>query len=125
VHVPTVTMNMQRAIKSNIERNCGINVRSVTVDVKNVLPCADGSQIEEVEVVPVVSQEAPEEPVQEHEVYLAVADTEESADQCAAEDVAAEEAFAPETEVSYVEDAAADEEPAQAPEETEDAQEEA
>lgn len=38
VHVPTVTMNMQSAIRGNIEKNCGVNVRSVTVDVKSVLP---------------------------------------------------------------------------------------
>ena len=38
VHVPTVTMNLQNAIKRNIENNCGINVRSVTVTVKEVLP---------------------------------------------------------------------------------------
>ena len=38
VHVPTVTMNMQSAIRRNIEHNCGVNVRSVTVTVKDVLP---------------------------------------------------------------------------------------
>lgn len=38
VHVPTVTLNMQSAIRGNIEKNCGVNVRSVTVDVKSVLP---------------------------------------------------------------------------------------
>lgn len=41
VHVPTVTMNMQSAIRRNIERNCGVNVRSVTVTVKDVLPGAE------------------------------------------------------------------------------------
>ncbi len=38
VHVPTVTLNMQSAIRGSIEKNCGVNVRSVTVDVKSVLP---------------------------------------------------------------------------------------
>lgn len=38
LHVPTVTLNMQSAIRGNIEKNCGVNVRSVTVDVKSVLP---------------------------------------------------------------------------------------
>ena len=61
VHVPTVTMNMQRAIKANIENNCGINVRTVTVDVKNVLPSTDPAAYEEVEVVPVISESAIEE----------------------------------------------------------------
>jgi len=59
VHVPTVTMNMQRAIKANIENNCGISVRKVTVDVKKVLPSADPASIEEVEVAPVMREEAP------------------------------------------------------------------
>lgn len=63
VHVPTVTMNMKRAIKTNIERNCGINVRSVTVEVRNVLPSADASHIEEVEIVPVVMPDIPVQPV--------------------------------------------------------------
>lgn len=38
VHVPTVTMSMQSAIRETIEKNCGVNVRSVTVDVRAVLP---------------------------------------------------------------------------------------
>lgn len=40
VHVPTLTMNLQSAIKRNIENNCGISVRSVTVTVKEVLPAS-------------------------------------------------------------------------------------
>lgn len=38
VHVPSVTMDMQNAIMKNIEKHCGVAVRTVTVDVKNVLP---------------------------------------------------------------------------------------
>lgn len=33
VHVPTVTMNMQRAVRSYIELNCGVAVREVCVNV--------------------------------------------------------------------------------------------
>lgn len=46
VHVPTVTMTMQSAIRGNIEKNCGVNVRSVTVDVKSVLPCIEPAAVE-------------------------------------------------------------------------------
>ena len=53
VHVPTVTMNMQTAIRKNIERNCGINVRSVTVDVKSVIPGTGVIAADEVPVKPV------------------------------------------------------------------------
>ena len=59
VHVPTVTMNMQSAIRRNIEHNCGVNVRSVTVTVKDVLP---GSEpvfaAEAVKVVPAEEKKA-------------------------------------------------------------------
>ena len=33
VHVPTITMNIQRAIRSYIELNCGVAVREVSVNV--------------------------------------------------------------------------------------------
>ena len=39
-HVPTVTMNIQRAIRSYIELNCGVAVREVSVSV-NALENAD------------------------------------------------------------------------------------
>lgn len=35
-HVPTVTMNIQRAIRSYIELNCGIAVREVSVSVQSL-----------------------------------------------------------------------------------------
>lgn len=37
VHVPTVTMNIQRSIRSYIELNCGVAVRGVSVSVKSVV----------------------------------------------------------------------------------------
>lgn len=62
VHVPTVTMNMQAAIRGNIEKNCGVNVRSVTVDVKSVLPGVEPVVAE----IPMVAEREPEpQPVAE------------------------------------------------------------
>lgn len=65
VHVPTVTMNMQSAIRANIEKNCGVNVRSVTVDVKSVLPgpepvAAEVPAVMEQEPAPQIGTEAVE-----------------------------------------------------------------
>ncbi len=42
-HVPTVTMNIQRAIRSYIELNCGVAVREVCVSV-NALDSGEGSR---------------------------------------------------------------------------------
>lgn len=36
VHVPTITMNIQRAIRSYIELNCGVAVREVSVSVQSM-----------------------------------------------------------------------------------------
>ncbi len=115
VHVPTVTMNMQRAIKTNIERNCGINVRSVTVDVKNVLTSADSAAYEEVEVVPVVSADA--SPANEEEVIIAedalIVQEEDIITE--ADDVASEET----TEETEISEEDSEENKESAPEETE------
>ena len=40
-HVPTVTMNMQRAIRQFVEVNCGVAVRSVSVSILNVTGSAE------------------------------------------------------------------------------------
>lgn len=42
-HVPTVTMNMQRAIRSYIELNCGVAVRDISVSV-HTLEDGEGSR---------------------------------------------------------------------------------
>lgn len=42
-HVPTVTMNMQRAIRSYIELNCGVAVREISVSV-HTLDDGEGSR---------------------------------------------------------------------------------
>ena len=43
-HVPTVTMNMQRAIRGYIELNCGVAVREICVNVNSVESPADGKR---------------------------------------------------------------------------------
>ncbi len=43
MHVPTVTMNLQRAIKEHIQKSCGVSVRNVTVVVDSVLPAPAGA----------------------------------------------------------------------------------
>lgn len=121
VHVPTVTTNMKRAIKTNIERNCGVNVQSVTVEVRNVLPSAEASHIEEVEVVPVVTPDIPVQPVIEpaketEETAIAPVDVVETETEAAAEECKAEaEEYTP-TEVT--EETADSEEEAENEEET-------
>lgn len=42
-HVPTVTLNMQRAIRQYVEMNCGVAVRSVSISIQSVTASADGS----------------------------------------------------------------------------------
>jgi len=43
-HVPTVTMNIQRAIRSYIELNCGVGVREVSVSVHSLENAEDGGK---------------------------------------------------------------------------------
>ena len=43
-HVPTVTMNIQRAIRSYIELNCGVAVREVSVSVNALENAAEGGK---------------------------------------------------------------------------------
>lgn len=42
VHVPTVTMNMQRAIRQFVEMNCGVAVSTVSVNVQAVATSVEG-----------------------------------------------------------------------------------
>ena len=75
VHVPTVTMNIQRAIRSYIELNCGVAVREVSVSV-NALESEETSRHgrgrkASAEPTPPVMQSAPapvEAPVQSERV---------------------------------------------------------
>ena len=89
VHVPTVTMNMQSAIKRNIEHNCGVAVRSVTVTVKDVIP---GAEAAAAEVIP--ANEPVEEPAKAAEEAPEYAEIAEAVETVAesTEDEAADEA---------------------------------
>ena len=43
-HVPTITMNMQRAIRQFVETNCGVAVRTVSISINSVVNQAEGSR---------------------------------------------------------------------------------
>lgn len=43
-HVPTVTMNMQRAIRQFVEMNCGVAVRSVSISINAVAAPGEGGR---------------------------------------------------------------------------------
>lgn len=95
-HVPTVTMNIQRAIRSYIELNCGVGVREVSVSVHSLENTEEGGKhgrrkgsvgnvpvspvyqpAEEPKQVTVVEEESVA-PVQEADVQeVAAAETEE------------------------------------------------
>lgn len=40
-HVPTVTLNMQRAIRQFVEMNCGVSVRTVSINIQAVSNAAE------------------------------------------------------------------------------------
>lgn len=43
-HVPTVTLNMQRAIRQFVEMNCGVAVRSVSISIQSVTSSVEGGK---------------------------------------------------------------------------------
>ena len=43
-HVPTITMNMQRAIRQFVEMNCGVAVRSVSISINAVASPGEGGR---------------------------------------------------------------------------------
>lgn len=43
-HVPTITMNMQRAIRQFVEMNCGVAVRSVSISINAVANPGEGGR---------------------------------------------------------------------------------
>lgn len=43
-HVPTVTMNMQQAIRHFVEKNCGVAVRSVSISINAVTTPQEGGR---------------------------------------------------------------------------------
>lgn len=62
-HVPTVTLNMQRAIRQFVEMNCGVAVRSVSISIQSVTNGVEGGKKNKrQEAKPAVAQPAPEIP---------------------------------------------------------------
>lgn len=43
-HVPTITVNMQRAIRQFVEMNCGVAVRSVSISINAVTNAGEGGR---------------------------------------------------------------------------------
>lgn len=43
-HVPTLTMNMQRAIRQYVEMNCGVAVQSVSINIQSVINPGEGGK---------------------------------------------------------------------------------
>lgn len=66
-HVPTVTMNMQQAIRKFVEMNCGVAVRTVSININGVTNAPDNTRRRgrkaHAEVPPVPAVPEPETPV--------------------------------------------------------------
>jgi uncharacterized alkaline shock family protein YloU len=58
-HVPTVTMSMQRAVRSYIQMNCGVAVKDVSVVISSVLPAPEGAKPVSAPVEEPVAMSAP------------------------------------------------------------------
>lgn len=43
-HVPTVTLNLQRAVRQFVEMNCGVAVRSVSINIQSVTNPVEGGR---------------------------------------------------------------------------------
>lgn len=110
-HVPTITMNMQRAIRQFVEMNCGVAVHAVPISIKSVTAPAEGRRRRRRE------KDAPAIPAP-------VAETVNEPAPAAEEAPAVEPAPAVETEPAY-EEAPAEEVEIVAEEETQDAETEA
>lgn len=89
-HVPTVTLNIQRAIRQFVEMNCGVAVRSVAVNVQSVTTPGEGRRGRKAEIpaaqpwspapeAPAAQPEPAYEPVAQPEpVYVPEAPAEEA-----------------------------------------------
>lgn len=67
-HVPTVTLNIQRAIRQFVEMNCGVAVRSVAVNVQSVTTPGEGRKGRKAEIPAAQPwSPAPEAPVAQPE----------------------------------------------------------
>lgn len=74
-HVPTVTMNMQRAIRQYVEANCGVAVQSVSVSIQSVVSPAEatGRKARRASARPEAAVPAPETEAPAPEVVMAEA----------------------------------------------------
>jgi uncharacterized alkaline shock family protein YloU len=90
-HVPTITMNMQRAVRSYIQMNCGVAVKNVSVVIHSVLPAPEGATVEPrpvaeaaPEKVTIIPKTAPAQQSEEREIVftpvILPADEEDSVD---------------------------------------------
>ncbi len=97
-HVPTVTMNMQRAVRAYIQMNCGVAVKDVSVVINSVLPAPEGVRVEPQpaqepapEKVTIIPKTEPVEQSEEREIVFAPvilpADEEEAGDAAEADEV--------------------------------------
>lgn len=78
-HVPTVTLNMQRAIRQYVEMNCGVAVRSVSISIQSVTSNAEGgkrSKRSEGKVAAPVQPVPEQKPILEQPVEIPVAQPE-------------------------------------------------
>lgn len=60
VHVPTLTANLQHAIRRRIQKNCGVEVSDVTIVVNSVLP-DPAERVEKIETQPFEQNAAQED----------------------------------------------------------------
>ena len=88
-HVPTVTMNMQRAIRGYIELNCGVAVREICVNVNSVESSGEGKRASKKNLTAAAPVMPVEMPVEEVPAEVPAAEAEEIA--AAEEAPAAEE----------------------------------
>lgn len=83
VHVPTLTMNMQSAVRTYIQTSCGVAVKNVSVTVHNIIASPEAQSM-------IIETTAPEISVPEVEEIVAESAGEEEV-VVPAEDVSAEE----------------------------------
>lgn len=86
-HVPTVTMNMQRAIRGYIELNCGVAVREICVNVSSVESAPDGKRSSRKNLSAAAPVAVNIEPVQEAAVLEVIPASEPAQEEIPAEEL--------------------------------------
>ena len=77
VHVPTATMNLQRDIREYVETNCGIAVRTVSIDVHKLIEQTKKAAEPEMPTEPTMPMQTYEQPVAEAEPFQTAQPVEE------------------------------------------------